>query len=488
MGLADIFTCRGCRSAPKSPPIPDSPERARDIERKAEANASDRTIVEVLPCGEVTNTPMDQPSPKPTSHAEGFAVNQVKAKPESKPRVKLEQDSEDPRHKLVLECFGYEVHRMLTSKAWDERAQAIATVKEVCMQNRIPEGLGADKFVDGCCKLLLICLHDKVMPIYFDTLELAKYLFGDFFVQYNPEVINSNLEELLPIIIGKTAERNARSNEGTRQILTYLARSPTVGCSPVMAHIFTPITNSKEVSAVRGRLELINHMIDDFGFGKTSTISMQLVMGFVRPHLDATDEKVRRAAIEVTVNCYKHKGDRTLKYITNVKPALLKHLEQRFAELAKPAKGSRKHAKSAQGLPAVRGKPRVKQPPKRDSNSQPCLGGASNQSFFSQNEAPMASDSKQELNNVLKDCSQLFNIGNTMVMSPLSSTAVAAGSLREDPPFGEQNFEPNQDPHFIGSPGNALPGSMGMDEGMRVAREMEHLDLDADLMNEIESY
>lgn len=493
MGLAEIFTgcCKG--SAPKSPPVPTemSPKtKAKEIERKADANASDKTIVEVLPCQDVTNvsTP-DQPSPKPTSHAEGFAVNQVKSKPEKKPRVKLEEDSEDPVNKLVLECFGFEVSRMLASKAWDERSQAIASVKEKCISNQIPEGVSQEKFVDGCCKFTMLCLCDKVMPIYFDTLELAKYLFGQYFVeQQNTDVINSNLEELLPVIIGKTADRNARSNEGTRQVLTFLARTATVGCSAVMAHIFTPITNCKEVSAIRGRLELINHMIDDFGFGKTSTISMQLVMGFVRPHLDATDEKVRRAAIEVTVNCYKHKGDRTLKYITNVKPALLKHLEARFAELERPAKGSRKNAKSAQGLPAVRGKPRVKAPPKRDTTSQPSMGAGANQSFFNREpvigreDAPRGNDRTEDLNNVLKDCSQLFSMGNTMTMSPLSNTAVGPLS-RENGPFEQSCFQPQHDPNFIGSPheGLGLPGSMG-------AQMDDHLDLDADLMDEIESY
>lgn len=53
----------------------------------------------------------------------------------------------------------------------------------------------------------------------------------------------------------------------------------------------------------------------------------------MRPHLDATDEKVRRAAVEVTVTCYSLKGDRTVKYCTNLKPALLRLLKQRFAEL-----------------------------------------------------------------------------------------------------------------------------------------------------------
>lgn len=496
-----------CTSAPKSPLVPNDPVSAptkrSDTERKADANASDKTIVEVLPCTDVTNR-SNESSPKRT-HAEGFSVNQVKSKVDIKQRVKLEDDSEDPRHTNILECFGFEVHRMLNSKAWDDRSQAIAAAKELCITKKLPQGITPEKWVDGCCKLVLVCLHDKVMPIYFDSLDLAKFLFGEFFQgEFQcDEVVKSNLEELLPVIIAKTADRNARSNEGTRQILTFMARCPSVGCSPVMAHIFTPITNSKEVSAIRGRLDLINHMIDDFGFGKSSTISMQLVMGFVRPHLDATDEKVRRAAIEVTVNCYKHKGDRTLKYITNVKPALLKHLESRFAELSRPAKGARKHAKSAQGLPAVRGKPRMKGPPKRDSNSQPLVGAAPSQGYFSQPRpdalAPVQANHErpEELSDVLKDCSQLFSMGNNMVMSPLSSSAVPAHSLRDDPHFLSNSshqdlHQMDQDPHFIASPFGRMGGSEELAAPIpgAIGDLSSHLgaDLDADLMDEIEGY
>lgn len=449
MGLGELLTklFEPCRSAPKSPPCP-SPEKS-DTDKRAAANASEKTIVEVLPCGDVTNTtPTDQSSPKPVSHAEGFSVKQVR-------RVKVDEEADEPRQKLILDAFGFEVQRMLNSKAWDDRAQALAAAREKCDQRQIPASLDENVFVDACCKLVLTSLQDKVMPIYFDGLELIKFFFGEFFKTFDcaQEVINNNLEELLPLIISKTADRNARSNEGTRAILCFLAKSPLVGCSPVMAHIFSPIVNFKEISAIRGRLEIIDHLIDQFGFGKSSTITMQLVMGFVRPHLDATDEKVRRAAIEVTVSCYKYKGDRTLKYITNVKPALLKLLEQRFAELDKPAKGSRKHAKSAQGLPAVRGKPR-KQLPKRESSSQPC--GNTTDPF-----AP-----KGDLGNVLSDCPQLFSMGNTMTMSPLSSQAAASGSFREEP-------------QLMGS--TEMPGSLPPMGG-------DAEDLDADLMNEIEAY
>lgn len=317
------------------------------------------------------------------------------------------------------------------------------------------------------------------MPVYFDGLELLKYLCGEFFVEYpeSYEVVRNNLEEFLPVIIAKTADRNARSLEGTRQTLVFLARSPCVGTSPIMAHIFSPVQNHKELAAIRGRLDLINHVIDEFGFGKSSTITMQLVMGFVRPHLDATDEKVRRAAVEVTVNCYKHKGDRTLKYVTNVKPALLKLLQSRFAELDKPTKG-RKQAHSAQGLPAVRSKGRKSGLPKRDTQSQP--------SPKKKDSVGINMSSPVSTNNMSMGVNSTHNQGmmsspNNMIPSPLSVQAAPSSSLREEPPCMSS-------PQKMASP---LPGSVGGGGGFNEMQGIgmgDDLDLDDDLMNEIEAY
>jgi len=474
MGLGAIITAlfEPCRSAPKSPPCP-SPDKQTDADRRATANASERTIVEVLPCGDVTNiTPCgDASSPtKPVSHAEGFSVSQIR-KPEESVKAaqdKLEEER-DERQKLILAAFGFEVQRMLNSKAWDDRAQALAMAREKCAQGDIGDEAA---FCDACCKLALVSLQDKVMPIYFDGLELCKFLFGELFDRLAPskEIIRANIEELLPVIIAKTADRNARSNEGTRSMLCFLARCPSIGCSPVMAHIFSPIGNSKEISAIRGRLELIDHVIDQFGFGKSTTITMQLVMGFVRPHLDATDEKVRRAAIEVTVNCFKYKGERTLKYITNVKPALLKLLQQRFAEINKPGKTSRKNAKSA--LPEVRGKPRKHLAPKRDCLSQPV--GSGGEGFFQKDNT--------EVGSVLNDCPGLFGMGNNTQCLELSPTSSQSREICRD--MGDMGE--NQDPNFIMSP--VMPGSVP-NETFRMGAEVDGLtaDLDGDLMDEIEA-
>ena len=42
-------------------------------------------------------------------------------------------------------------------------------------------------------------------------------------------------------------------------------------------------------------------MIEEFSFSKTSGLSLSAVMSYVRPHLEAADEKVRMAAVEVIV-------------------------------------------------------------------------------------------------------------------------------------------------------------------------------------------
>jgi hypothetical protein len=386
MGLSDIFTnlCGCGTNGAKSPPVPKSPspdaesENARPsaIETKASENASDKTIVEVMPCGDVTNAAASPMTPKRAAdgskldtHAVGFGVNQILKQEDD--AVKEVADDNNLFQKTILDVFGAQIHKGINAKAWDERTLALAAVRTKCENKNIPQGISNSQFLDGCCKFVIVCIQDKVMPVYFDGLDLMKYMLGEFFANY-PEandVVRDNLEHMLPLLIAKSADRNARSLEATRLTLTFLARCPCVGAQPIMAHMFASVQNHKEVAAIRGRLDLINNLIDEFGFGKAGTITMQLVMGFVRPHLDATDEKVRRAAVEVTVNCYKHKGDRTLKYVTNVKPALLKLLQQRFEELGKPSK-ARKQVRSAQGLAPVRG--RGKKPmAKRESTSQP---------------------------------------------------------------------------------------------------------------------
>lgn len=404
MGLSKLFTniC-SCSSAQKSPPPPGpaspnaivdeslAPTKAAQITVSAQS-WNDPKAATTTTMLEENHVVVSQQQPPSASHnqpqpdkAEGAALqspNQVKAAASSSAdkapaaggdaaqMVELAEGdkggepAKGPDMEVVLRVFGFEVSQQLQGKAWDERAQAVQSVRTKITQRDF-EAAEMDDFFQGCCSVAQVALKDKVMPVYLEGLDLAKLLLGEFFEgddKYQ-EMAREGVHTLLPIILAKASDRNARSMEGTQSALVYIARQPLVGCQAVTTHMLLPIASAKEVAAIRGRLELITQFISEFGF-KSAGMSLSAVMGFVRPHLDATDEKVRRAAVEVTVQCYQLKGERTRKFCANLKPALLKLLEQRFAEvdgIVKPKnlpalKGlkARKNIQSMPGAPSGR--------------------------------------------------------------------------------------------------------------------------------------
>lgn len=259
----------------------------------------------------------------------------------------------------LIRVFGIETLHQLHSKAWDDRATALQNVHERVQQSDIKPHTAEEFFAASAC-VVQVALSDKVMPVYLSALELSRSLVVDFAPQHNlpSDMVERHADAMIPIIVAKTSDRNARATEATHGALISMARQ--MGCRCIMAKVLLPITDPKKTAEIRGRLELLEPMIDEFGFSKNSGNSLSLVMGWVRPHLEAADEKVRHAAIDVTVSCYSHKGERTQSYVSNLKPALLKLLEQRFAEAGTPNKGKRKSKRRRNAIGAQRQLPALK--------------------------------------------------------------------------------------------------------------------------------
>lgn len=308
---------------------------------------------------DITNQPMT-PSPAAADKAPVKLSVAEKAPvatelPKAKAVVTLTEASKDVLDQLILEVFGFDVLHQLKGNSWDERGQSVASVRARVLQGDFGVS-DRDQFFKASCAVAVVALTDKVMPVFFDGLDLGKLLLGDFVQQQNleGEILVTEIDRIIPIVVAKTSDRNARSMEAARKGVVFLAKQPHIGCQRVMSHILAPISNVKDISAIRGRLELIEHIMGEFGLSKNQGgLSLSGIMTFTRTHLEAADEKVRRAAVEVTVSCYKLKGDRTMKYCGNLKPALLKLLEQRFGEIDKKA-GKQKSA-SGSAFPAVRG-------------------------------------------------------------------------------------------------------------------------------------
>jgi len=431
----------GVENGPVASPVPLTPGTALAAESSAVDDS--QTVGEVGAMQ--TQNIQDPPSKIPTSpkiekiKQEAARGMQRQADEELLDGAEEEEVQKGPDTELILQVFGFDVRQQLEGKVWDERAQAVQAVRARVAQNDVGDST-FEVFFHASCSVAQLSLVDKVMPVYLDGLELAKLLLGDF-CQSQPSsgLIQEGVHTLVPIIVAKSSDRNARSIEGTQAALVFLARQPLVGCQPVMTHMLMPIASAKEVAAIRGRLELISQFISEFGFSKSSGMSLSAVMGFVRPHLDATDEKVRRAAVEVTVQCYQLKGERTRKFCANLKPALQKLLEQRFVELdgGKPAG---KPASAGGKLPALRGARRPK--------------GANLQS--------RGSDGSRNSSSAGSVCSIGKQIG--MPMPPASSQSSKSGtpkhalsvSIQEDvvsDPFTESAAPCDmENPNFIPSP------------------------------------
>jgi len=358
---------------------PESPTRAKGPDKMQSPKSEKKKKKKAMADAEVASKHQEEPRELATGGEEVLDGNAQ------------EEVNKGPNTELILQVFGFDVLHQLEGKVWDERAQAVQTVRARVAQIDVGDSTFED-FFQASCSMAQISLGDKVMPVYLDGLELAKLLLGDFCQsQPSPELVQEGVHKLVPIIVAKSSDRNARSIEGTQAALVFLARQPLVGCQPVMTHMLLPIASAKEVAAIRGRLELISQFISEFGFSKSSGMSLSAVMGFVRPHLDATDEKVRRAAVEVTVQCYQLKGERTRKFCANLKPALQKLLEQRFVELdgGKPAG---KPASAGGKLPALRGmrgRPQGANLSRGSSRNSSSAGSVCSSSFGKQIGMPM---------------------------------------------------------------------------------------------------
>lgn len=470
MTLGNLITSifRPCSSAPKSPTPPSSPNSESN-----NASTQPRQDGEVTPCKDVSNTAHAPSSPSAgkigVTNQSAAVDNKAIAEnsdttlvtsPGTRP-VTVTELSEDECDQLIVDTFGFDVLHQLQGKAWDERGQAVQAARARIAQGNFSDKPAIKFFHAGCC-VALVALKDKVMPVFFDGLDLAKLLLSEenrSKHSLTKEDLKGEADKLVPVIVAKTSDRNARSIEGTRQALVFLARQPNIGCQQVVAHILTPVANTKDVAAIRGRLELVGHIIDEFGLGKASGLSLSTVMGFVRPHLDATDEKVRRAAVEVTVSCYRLKGERTMKYCSNLKPALQRLLEQRFAELDKSS--SKHSSKKHQALPEVRSA-RRKTPVRSSSGGSQQSSSSGSMGSRGKPLAPLdvspggrlpnQMGSREGLEAIIQDkTTDIFApVYNDVLSSPTIDSSAQYGIAVD--PIGHPSLVAHEDPNYIPSP------------------------------------
>ena len=158
--------------------------------------------------------------------------------------------------------------------------------------------------------------------------ELIEYM--------SKEDVSACITKLVPLVIHRVGNLNARIHTASTQTLMFLAADRRVGLQVIGPYVVVPIKKTRSQSNIYiGRLDLVQQMLKEFT--STQGLSVDAVMTFATPSLDSPDDKLRKAGLRVV--CEVHRLQRMAggsieeKYFANLKPSVAKKLHAKLAEI-----------------------------------------------------------------------------------------------------------------------------------------------------------
>jgi len=165
----------------------------------------------------------------------------------------------------------------------------------------------------------------------------------------SPQIINKVLKEFLPILITKISELNYRARDISLHTLLSLFRHPAaeignliVGCMDIVdfEEDIRPKNNvpidKQQWRIVLARLEIILHVLQEFGYDPDAWNWEPVFKYLVVPSLFHSNVDVRLLAIELCITLYQLLGQEVhvaVNAIENIKPNLLHQIIDRMDEI-----------------------------------------------------------------------------------------------------------------------------------------------------------
>eukprot|EP00854_Cymbomonas_tetramitiformis_P006756 gene6756-8080_t len=235
--------------------------------------------------------------------------------------------------------FGEITLRNLNSAVWGERELALQTIKAKWLQTSYSAQFDCTSLWDTTCQVLSNALRDKVAPVYFTSLSVMRDLVASCGRSVAPNVIKENFDGLIPMLVHRSGNLNARISQGSTQLFLHFCKTPELGLEYLVPFMFEPIvfkSQKQQVAMYIGRLELLTLVLKEFEVGSTYDLSVDKVVEFAQPALGMPDEKLRQCAINLVADVFKQAG---LKQIDEtafpaVNPQTLKFLQQRIHDSA----------------------------------------------------------------------------------------------------------------------------------------------------------
>jgi uncharacterized membrane protein YgcG len=247
----------------------------------------------------------------------------------------------------LVDIFEPRIIQCLFSKTWALRESACRQIADTYTE------LQGDKAAvfRASCYLLNSVFSDRIAQVFLAGRELLQKVLSAAQGEVRRPDVLGGVSTLLPVLLDKTSESNARIKMAAHETLLLLAKSAAVGPGFVGKVALEPPSKSTAKGSWKfqlGRLGFLAQLIGQCGIedGSGHGFGLDPVMGSVVESMNHQNEKVRGAAIEVAAACYQHVGrgiDRYTAGFNNLQEEMLHAACQRvdvYGSSSGPAAGA----------------------------------------------------------------------------------------------------------------------------------------------------
>mmetsp|Transcript_14377 Transcript_14377/g.21552 ORF Transcript_14377/g.21552 Transcript_14377/m.21552 type:complete len:556 (+) Transcript_14377:64-1731(+) len=257
-----------------------------------------------------------------------------------------EQEARDAEYatsmELVKEICSPTVSYSLASDQWAHRKEGLEMIQKCIERNntkaKTMEYEVVVKEFSAICVILRKFFEDRVAPVYFAAYDCFRALLKVYAPYVDGpgvmDLLRSLAVRLLNSMGGEATGTNRRTQKEACRCMLRIARLTHVDGLAVVLPLLTD-----DACSLRPRLALLKLLVQEFRIEESSNgncgggISSELVMSVCHPALSHPDDKTRKAAVDNIGVAYSMAGKSIKMLLGDVKPATLKVLERKFAEI-----------------------------------------------------------------------------------------------------------------------------------------------------------
>jgi hypothetical protein len=273
----------------------------------------------------------------------------------------------------IREICSPTVSYSLQSDQWAHRKEGMELIQKYIERNVGP----IKKMTEEQCNLEFkwICILirkyflDRVAPVYYSAYDCFRALLKVYSSYIHGReiemILGSMVQPLLQNLGGESTGTNKRTQKEACRCILRIARltaidglglilnmlkgesnpspsshntisTPTTGTSSPLPSSSTTTSGS---IGIKQKLILLKILINEFSISESSNgnydsgISTDLVMTICQVGINHSDDKIRKAAVDILCLTYQKVGKNVKMYMTDIKPAMLKVLEKKFIEI-----------------------------------------------------------------------------------------------------------------------------------------------------------